>query len=84
VDHAHGGERAKTGADARPADADVLGELALGRQPITRSQLAAFDLSADVVYHLFGRCPFVPPIVAIVVHHHCRLPSLPRSPRSSR
>jgi hypothetical protein len=65
MDHAHGGERAKTGAHARPAHTDVLGELALGRQPVTLSQLAAFDLSANVVYHLFGRCPFMSPIVAI-------------------
>ena len=48
------GERPQPGADRRAADADLRGQIALGRQPVAAPQLAALDQPADVRHDLFG------------------------------
>ena len=51
---AHRGERVQTHAHRRTADADLRGEIALGRQPIARPQRLALDQAADVRHDLLG------------------------------
>jgi hypothetical protein len=60
-------QRTKPGADRRPADADVHGQIPLGRQPIARAQRTPLDLrphvSDDLIGTRFGH-PFdaLPPV----------------------
>ncbi|OLB61959.1 MAG: hypothetical protein AUI11_07465 [Acidobacteria bacterium 13_2_20CM_2_66_4] len=54
---AHRGEGVESGADRRPADANLHGEVALGGQPVAGAQRAAVDEAAHVREHLF-RAPF--------------------------
>ena len=72
LDDAHRGQRMETGADRRPAHADLEREVAFGRQAIAGAQAAAIDQVADESDHLFGaaldapafrvslRCPSAP------------------------
>ena len=51
---AHGRERPQPGANRRPADANLRGEIAFGRQAIAGLERAALDELADVGHDLSG------------------------------
>ena len=57
LDDAHRRQRAQAGAHARPADADLLRQLALGGQTIAGLQPALVDQTPDVGHHQFGSDP---------------------------
>ena len=53
--HPDRGQRAQTGAHARPADSDQLSQLTLGRQLVTNPDLSALDQPSDVGHDEMGR-----------------------------
>src|SRR5690606_20225302 len=55
LDHAHRRQRTQPRPHARATDADLLGELPLGRQPATRPEVPTLDELAHVAHHQLGR-----------------------------
>ena len=64
--HAHRGEGVQAGPHRGTADADLQGEIPLGRQAIAGTEPAAIDQVADESDHLFGAALDAPPRPAVL------------------